>query len=151
MGIGRRLETDDVSLERMNTRKLTRAAVEVAPDGSQIRRLLAVRGGSCAHCTLYPGDTSKAMRHRSVEEIWFVLRGRGQLWRKRGKAEQVVDLATGLCASIPTGVHFQVRNTGQEILEFILCTMPPWPGAVEAVRVPDHWPEAGRPKRRRGR
>jgi len=124
----------------METRNLAQAAVEIAPDGSQIRRLLALRGGSCVHCTLRPGDTSKAVRHRSVEEIWFVVQGYGQLWRKRGAAEHVVDLVPGLCAAIPTGVHFQFRNSGRESLELILCTMPPWPGASEAVRVADHWP-----------
>jgi mannose-6-phosphate isomerase-like protein (cupin superfamily) len=53
--------------------------------------------------------------------------------------KQVVKLAPGLCALIPKGVHFQFRNTGRRPLELILCTMPPWPGASEAVRVADHW------------
>ena len=98
----------------MQTKRLIQAAAEVAPDGSQIRKLLALRGASCMHCTLRAGQTSRAMRHRSVEEIWFVLKGRGKLWRKRRRAELVVvDLAPGLCAVIPRGVHFQFRNTGQ--------------------------------------
>jgi mannose-6-phosphate isomerase-like protein (cupin superfamily) len=135
----------------MRTRDLARAAIEFAPDGSEIRRLLALQGGSFAHCTLRPGQISRAIRHRSVGELWFVLRGRGQLWRRRRAAEQVVELAPGLCASIPRGVHFQFRNTGRRPLELILCTIPPWPGAAEAVRVAGQWlPRRGlrRPRRR---
>jgi mannose-6-phosphate isomerase-like protein (cupin superfamily) len=124
----------------MKTKRLAQAAAEIAPDGSQIRELLALRGASCVHCTLQAGRTSRAMRHRSVEEIWFVLNGRGKLWRKRGFAEQVVNLAPGLCAAIPSGVHFQFRNTGRGPLKLLLCTVPPWPGNAEAIRVEDHWP-----------
>lgn len=80
------------------------------------------------------------MRHRGVEEIWFVLQGRGQPWRKRGAAKQVVNLVPQLCVAILTGVHGQFRNTGREPLELMLYTMPPWPGASEAVRVAAHWP-----------
>lgn len=120
--------------------RLAKAAAELAPDGSQIRKLLVLHGASCVHCTLKAGQTSRAMRHRSVEEIWFVLKGRGKLWRKRRAAEQVVDLAPGLCAAVSRGVRFQFRNTGRGPLELVLCTVPPWPGNSEAVRVAGHWP-----------
>ena len=39
----------------------------LAPDGSEIRLLPALAGGSMAHCTLPPGGVSKAIVHRSVE------------------------------------------------------------------------------------
>ena len=139
----------------MQTTHLAQAVAKLAPDGSQIRKLLALRGASCAYCTLQAGQISRAMRHRSVEEIWFVLKGRGQLWRKRGIAEHVVDLAPGLCTAIPRGVHFQFRNTGRGPLELVLCTLPPWPGNLEAVRVADYWqtsrPAADRLSRQRPR
>lgn len=124
----------------METRQLTRAAVELAPDGSEIRRLLTLPRASFAHCTLHPAATSKAICHRNVEEIWFVLEGRGQLWRKASGTQHVVDLAPGLCVSIPATVHFQFRNVGEQAMQFVLCTMPPWPGPSEAIRVADYWP-----------
>jgi mannose-6-phosphate isomerase-like protein (cupin superfamily) len=31
------------------------------------------------------------------------------------------------------------RNAGAGPLAFFIVTMPPWPGAPEAVRVKDHW------------
>ena len=112
----------------------------VAPDSSEIRLLVGTAGGSLAHGTLAPGRVSLAIAHRTVEEVWYVTEGRGQVWRKLGDRETVVDLEPGTALTIPTGTHFQFRATGPEPLRFVMCTMPPWPGEQEAVRVPDHWP-----------
>ena len=38
----------------------------VAPDGSDVRILLKLDGGSMAHFELAPGQTSKAFIHRTV-------------------------------------------------------------------------------------
>ncbi len=111
-----------------------------APDGSQVRPLLQVSRGGMGHCTLPPGAVSRAVRHKTIEEIWYVLGGEGQVWRKLGEREEVVDVRRGVCLSIPTGAHFQFRTTGGEPLTFVMATMPPWPGTDEAVRVDDRWP-----------
>ena len=120
----------------------------LAPDTSEIRLLVSTNRGSMAHGSLPPGGVSLAIVHRAVEEVWYVTEGRGQVWRKRGRHEQVVDVAAGTALTIPTGTHFQFRTVGSEPLRFVMCTMPPWPGAHEAVRVPDHWPvaETGAPE-----
>lgn len=115
----------------------------LAPDGSEIRLLPAVQGGSAVHCTLPAGRTSLAVRHRTVEEIWYFLRGRGQVWRRQGEREEVVDVEPGVALTIPLGVDFQFRNVGAEPLAFVIVTMPPWPGEHEAIRVADHWDTAG--------
>ena len=86
---------------------------------------------------------SLAVAHHSVEEIWYFLQGRGQLWRKLGQQEEVVDVSRGVSVTIPTGAHFQFRNTGAEPLQFVLTTMPPWPGEEEAYHVKDHWKVVG--------
>lgn len=112
----------------------------VAPDGSEVRPLAATARASTAHCTLPPGGVSLAVRHRTVEEIWYFIAGEGEVWRKLGAREEVVAARPGVSLSIPTGAHFQFRNTGLEPLVFLLATMPPWPGMDEAVRVEDHWP-----------
>ena len=44
-----------------------------APDGLDVRVLLRLDGGSMAHFELSPGQTSIAVIHRRVEEIWFFL------------------------------------------------------------------------------
>jgi len=121
------------------TARAGRVADALAPDGSEIRLLGAVRGGGVVHCTLPPGRTSLAVRHRTVEEIWYVLGGRGQVWRGQGPREEVVDVEPGVALTIPLGVHFQFRTVGSEPLRFVIVTIPPWPGAEEAVRVKDHW------------
>ena len=123
----------------MDTRKLPREYTVLAPDGSEIRELVAVEGGSMVYCTLPPGAISMAVRHLTVEEVWYVTRGRGQMWRKSDSAESVVELEPGLSLSIETGTHFQFRNTGGEDLCLIIVTMPPWPGEQEAARVADYW------------
>ena len=125
------------------TRHLGAAHDDVAPDSSEIRLLATAAGGSMAHGTLPPKGVSLAIRHRTVEELWYVTAGRGQVWRKQGEREEVVDVGPGSSLSIPVGTHFQFRNTGWEPLCFVMCTMPPWPGSEEAVRVPHHWPVGG--------
>jgi mannose-6-phosphate isomerase-like protein (cupin superfamily) len=111
----------------------------LAPDGSEIRLLASSDGGSMVHCTLQRHRKSMAIRHRTVEELWYVVGGRGEVWRKFGSEESVSQLETGSSLKIPLGTHFQFRNTGEEPLVLVIATIPPWPGDDEAVRVSDFW------------
>ena len=122
------------------TKQLGGAYDVLAPDTSEIRLLVGTTRGSLVHGTLPPGRVSLAIAHRTVEEVWYVTEGQGQVWRKQGGRETVVDVEPGTALTIPTGVHFQFRASGSEPLRFVMCTMPPWPGEREAVRVPDYWP-----------
>lgn len=123
----------------MDTKELPTRYTVLAPDGSEIRELVAVKGGSMVHCTLPCGAASMAVVHRTVEEVWYFIRGRGQVWRKSETAESVVDVRPGMSLSIEVGTHFQFRNTGGGDMCFIIVTMPPWPGEQEAARVEDYW------------
>jgi mannose-6-phosphate isomerase-like protein (cupin superfamily) len=111
----------------------------VAPDGSDVRVLLSLSAGSMAHFELGAGKVSQAVRHRTVEEVWFVVAGRGEMWRKQGKREEVVGLKPGVCVTIPLGTCFQFRASPLEAVAAIAVTMPPWPGKSEAVRVEGRW------------
>ena len=91
------------------------------------------------HFTLPPHQTSTAVAHRSIEEIWYVLEGKGQVWRKQGDNEQVLDLIPGVSFDIPLGARFQFRNTGDLPLSVLIATMPPWPGDYEAVPAEGPW------------
>lgn len=113
---------------------------EVAPDTSEIRLLARLAGGSLAHGTLPPGAVSLAVVHRTVEEIWFVLSGRAELWRRHDAHETIVEIGAGTAATLPVGTRFQFRTVGDEPFRFLMCTMPPWPGDGEAVPVSGHWP-----------
>jgi len=121
------------------TLRLPTARDVEAPDGSDVRVLLRLDGGSMAHFELVPGQTSRAVAHRTVGEIWFVVAGRGEMWRKQGAREEIVALERGVCLTIPRGTHFQFRTLGDEPLAAIAVTLPPWPGDGEAYPVEGRW------------
>jgi mannose-6-phosphate isomerase-like protein (cupin superfamily) len=112
----------------------------VAPDGSLVRLLPGLAGGSMAHFELGVGEVSRAQRHRTVSEIWYVLRGLGRMWRQQeGPDAREIDLRPGMALTIPVGTSFQFRNTGREPLAAIGVTMPPWPGEGEAMDAHGPW------------
>ena len=121
------------------TRQIAEAPDAIAPDGSEVRLLGASARGSMAAFRLAPGAVSKAVAHRTVEEIWYFIAGRGRMWRRLGEAEEVTEVARGVAVTIATGVHFQFRCDGSKLLEAVAVTMPPWPGADEAYPVAGKW------------
>jgi mannose-6-phosphate isomerase-like protein (cupin superfamily) len=122
------------------TRQLPAMPDAVAPDGSDVRVLLQLGRGSMAHFELAAGQVSRAVAHHSVEEIWYVVAGHGQMWRRQDEREETVELRPGTCVSIPAGTHFQFRADGGVPLGAVGVTMPPWPGEAEAYEVPGAWP-----------
>jgi mannose-6-phosphate isomerase-like protein (cupin superfamily) len=123
-----------------DTQGIGKAPAVVAPDGSQVRILCATARGSTIHFSLGAGAVSKAVAHRTVEEIWYVVAGTGRLWRQAGDCEEVTELAAGMSLTIPVGTRFQFRNDGAATLEIVAVTMPPWPGEDEAFQVEGKWP-----------
>ena len=111
----------------------------IAPDGSDVRMLLGLQGGGMAHFELAAGQTSAAVTHRTVEEIWYVVSGHGEMWRCQGAREEVVPVEPGVCLTIPLGTRFQFRSFGPGPLAAVAVTMPPWPGEGEAVAVEGPW------------
>jgi mannose-6-phosphate isomerase-like protein (cupin superfamily) len=112
----------------------------IAPDGSNVRVLLSLKGGSMAHFELAAGQISRAIAHRTVEEIWYFLEGLGVMWRKLDGREETVRVEPGVCITIPCGTHFQFRSVGDGPLKAVAITMPPWPGKNEAYAVDGIWP-----------
>ena len=105
-----------------------------------MRILLGLTAGGMAHFELATGQTSRAVTHRTVEEIWFFLSGRGEMWRRQeGQPETIVAVEPGVCLTVPLGTHFQFRSLGAEPLAAVGVTMPPWPGEGEAVIVQGKW------------
>ncbi len=121
------------------TMKLPGRPDVAAPDGSDVRILPGLAAGGMAHFELPPGQTTLAVAHRGVEEIWYILGGRGEMWRRQGDREEVVALEPGVCLTIPLGTAFQFRAAGEEPLSAVAITMPPWPGPDEAVPVEGPW------------
>jgi mannose-6-phosphate isomerase-like protein (cupin superfamily) len=122
------------------SKKLASEADVIAPDGCEVRILAQTSGGSMAHFTLGPQQVSRAVAHRTVEELWYFLSGQGRMWRRLAEWEEIVQVAPGTSLSIPLGTHFQLRNDGAAPLAAVAVTMPPWPGADEAYFVEGRWP-----------
>ena len=126
-------------MERFDTKIIASKPDVTAPDGSQVRILLELKRGSMAQFALEPGQVSKAVSHKTIEEIWYFMRGRGRMWRRLGDTEETVDVFPGVSITIPTGTQFQFRSDSDDLLEAIGVTMPPWPGAGEAFEVQGIW------------
>src|SRR5712691_7120237 len=92
-----------------------------------------------AHFELPNRQTSIAVAHRTVEEIWFFLGGEGEMWRKGDEREEIVEVRAGVCVTIPAGTRFQFRSILAEPLMAVAITMPPWPGMDEAYEVEGKW------------
>lgn len=134
--------------ESDDTRFLDDAVRVSAPDGSTVRPLCAIPGaGSFAHFQLEAGRISKAVAHATVQEIWYVVAGRGEMWRRQGDRAWTVRLRPGVCLTIPLGTVFQFRaDPGAQPLRIVAVTMPPWPedSRSEARVEPGLWsPSAG--------
>jgi mannose-6-phosphate isomerase-like protein (cupin superfamily) len=120
--------------------KLRQEIDYIAPDGSEIRLLSQTPGGGICHCTLPADRTSQAVKHRSVEELWYVLSGTGDFWNPPQAGGKELQLEPGVSLSIDPGTPFQFKTTGHAPLEILIVTVPRWPGPDEAVRAEDHWP-----------
>ncbi len=121
------------------TKQINSAPDAIAPDGSEVRILCATARGSMAQFVLPPHAVSRAVSHRSVEEIWCFLWGRGRMWRRLGEQEEIAEVGPGTSVTIPVGTRFQFRCDGDEPLVAIGVTMPPWPGETEAYAVGGCW------------
>jgi mannose-6-phosphate isomerase-like protein (cupin superfamily) len=126
-------------VKTFTTKTLPASPDVVAPDGSDVRILAGLSGGGMAHFELAAGRTSAAVAHRTVEEIWFILSGQGEMWRSQDGEKEIVELHPGVCLTIPRGTRFQFRAGGDAPLQALGVTMPPWPGYGEAFPVEGPW------------
>ena len=125
------------------TKHIGEAAEVIAPDGSEVRILCRTGRGSMAHFRLAPGAIARAVAHRTIDEVWFVVSGRGRMWLRHhgdgGDLEEIVELRAGLSLSIPLGTHFQFHAADDAPLAAVGVAMPPWPGEDEAYVVEGPW------------
>ena len=125
------------------TRQIGAAPDVIAADGSEVRILCQTGRGSMAHFTLASGAIARAVAHRTVDEVWYIVSGRGRMWRRHhgdgGDREEIVELRAGLSLSISLGTHFQFRADGDAPLVAVGVAMPPWPGEDEVYVVEGPW------------
>ena len=93
----------------------------VAPDGSEIRLLTDSRHGavksSVVEVTLPAGQVSRPVYHRTVEETWYILEGRGQVWRCPPDVDAASvppqERVSGRHVGDPDGVAVPVRGLSE--------------------------------------
>jgi len=123
----------------VQTRPFPSAPEARSPAGAEIRYLMEGDTGGMIHSTVPPGQVNRATVHATVSEFWHVLSGEGQIWRRDGTGEATAVLERGVSIDIPVGTAFQYRCTGDDPLEFLCVTMPPWPGDEEATFLEGPW------------
>lgn len=114
----------DASLP-MDVKNLNRVESFITMDGSEIRELLAyrnscIRNQSLAEARVAPGNRTAPHYHRKTEEIYYILRGQGEM--TIDEATQGVGPLDAI--AIPPGAVHSILNTGNEPLVF-LCTCAP--------------------------
>ncbi len=109
-----------------------REAAETAPDGSAVIPLARAPGASHCFCTLPAGQVSRAVAHRTVEELWYCLAGRGEFYSSGLNNGEPFAVQTGMSWRVPPRFVFQFRNPGPAELSFVITTLPAWPGDAEA-------------------
>ena len=122
--------------------------VIIAPDGSEVRLLLTdehmATRCSVVEVRIAAGGVSRPVRHRTVEEAWYVIEGEGEVWRcppgQSADATTPSRVTTGDALIIPTGWTFQFRAVDDADLRFVCVTMPAWPGMYEAVETEEGGP-----------
>ncbi len=115
----------------------------IAPDGSVVRLLLTQEHGatrcSVVEVAIPAGAVSRPVRHQTVEEVWYVVEGEGEVWRGPPDAPQSavapVSVTPGDALTIPTGWSFQFKAGSRVGFRFICVTIPAWPGMDEAEEV----------------
>ena len=123
----------------MQTTSFPAAPQGRSPAGAEIRFLIEGETGGMIHSTVPPGQVNRATIHATVSEFWHVLSGEGQIWRRDAAGEETTELRPGSTLDIPVGTAVQYRCTGDQPLQFICVTMPPWIGDTEATLLQGPW------------
>ena len=134
--VARRGMGPPLSAERVIAMDAT--AADVAEDHTLTRTLVEGGCGMMVRRELAAGACTAPVRHRTVEQLWHVTEGGGELWRSQDGESRFDILAAGDSVCIRPGVQFQVRATTSR-LRALVATSPRWPGAHEAVPVRGVW------------
>jgi mannose-6-phosphate isomerase-like protein (cupin superfamily) len=115
-----------------------RAAIINTPHGSEIRPLIDRTTSSIERCSLAEevlpvGAKVGRHHHLETEEIYYILRGSGQMT----VGEEVREVGAGDAIFIPRGHTHTLENNGPEPMTILLVCGP-------AYSLEDHRAEAGK-------
>jgi mannose-6-phosphate isomerase-like protein (cupin superfamily) len=102
-----------------------RAKVISTPHGSAIRPLIdrttsAITQCSLAEETLPPGCAVTPHHHREIEEIYYVISGRGLMT----VGDETREVSAGDAIYVPRDHRHSLRNTGSEPIRLVLVCGP---------------------------
>jgi quercetin dioxygenase-like cupin family protein len=103
---------------------LNRLEPFVTKDGSTIRELHHTAAQSLAEATLEPDQATERHYHRETEEIYFVLKGAGDM-EVDGTHKRI---AVGDAVLIPAGAWHEI-TAGPDGARFLCCCAPPYSDA----------------------
>ncbi|HEY7588146.1 MAG TPA: cupin domain-containing protein [Thermoplasmata archaeon] len=82
-----------------------------------------------------PGGGTPPHEHRTVESMYYILEGRGEIPTGKGTKGKVVGPKTAI--HFPAGSIHGIRNVGRTKLIYISCHAPPY----EIAELYRHWRE----------
>jgi mannose-6-phosphate isomerase-like protein (cupin superfamily) len=83
---------------------------------------------SVAHILISPQKSSRLHIHPVAEESYYILSGKAQIH----VGEEQAEVSPGQVILIPPGKVHQIKNVGEEPLEFLAICVPAWePGNTE--------------------
>ena len=94
----------------------------VTKDGSFIRELHRTEAQSLAEATLEPDQATERHYHRETEEIYFVVKGSGDM-EVEGEHRRI---AVGEAVLIPARAWHSLHNNGTSELRILCCCVPPY-------------------------
>ena len=106
----------------MKVASLDRLEAFVTKDGSTIRELHHTAVQSLAEATLEPDQATERHYHRATEEIYFVLKGSGEM-EVDGETQRV---RPGDAVLIPAGAWHTLVNDGTSELTILCMCAPPY-------------------------
>ena len=106
----------------MNLASLDAVEAFVTKDGSTIRELHHTAAQSLAEATLEPSEVTQRHYHRLSEEIYFVIKGSGDM-EVDGEHARV---RPGDAVLIPAGAWHSLENNGTSELRILCACVPPY-------------------------
>ena len=106
----------------MDITSLNRVESFTTKDGSEIRELHHTEAQSLAEASLEPDQATQRHYHRRSEEIYFVLKGSGDM-EVDGEHKRI---AVGDAVLIPPGAWHTLHNNGTSELRILCCCAPPY-------------------------
>ncbi len=99
----------------------------VSPDGSaEIRYLLKTSDGDLTHGICPAGVVAAVHELPELYEAYFILAGRGEIWRRTADREAITALHPGRWVAMPAGTQFQYRAYDNAALVFAFTVIPTW-------------------------